>query len=159
MNWEAIGAIGEVVGALAVVITLLFLVTQMRSNTNAIRAQTVHDLAKSRSEYLLAGAGSHEIGGACSKAVEQGFDSLNTKEEFQLRNYVISAIYTYKNAYEQKELGTLTESEWEEYLLVFHTFVQGQTPSKEIWEKYNSVFPASFINAVGRRKSESAGDT
>ena len=36
MNWEAIGAIGELIGALAVVITLVFLVLQLRQNTRAV---------------------------------------------------------------------------------------------------------------------------
>ena len=36
MNWEAIGAIGEVVGAAAVVITLLVLVVQVRQNNRGL---------------------------------------------------------------------------------------------------------------------------
>ena len=32
MNWDAIGAIGEIVGALAVVVTLFYLATQIRQN-------------------------------------------------------------------------------------------------------------------------------
>jgi hypothetical protein len=32
MNWEAIGAIGEVGGAIAVVATLLYLAAQIRQN-------------------------------------------------------------------------------------------------------------------------------
>jgi hypothetical protein len=37
MNWEAIGALGEVVGAAAVVLTLVFLAIQLRQNTIATR--------------------------------------------------------------------------------------------------------------------------
>ena len=33
MNWEAIGAIGEILGALGVVITLAYLATQIQQNT------------------------------------------------------------------------------------------------------------------------------
>ncbi len=36
MSWEAIGAIGEVVGAAAVVVTLIFLLAQLRQNTRAL---------------------------------------------------------------------------------------------------------------------------
>ena len=41
MNWEAIGAIGEITGALAVLVTLAYLATQVRQNTKAIRASTL----------------------------------------------------------------------------------------------------------------------
>lgn len=36
MNWEAIGAIGEVVGAIAVVTTLIILLIQVRQNTRSM---------------------------------------------------------------------------------------------------------------------------
>ena len=38
MNWDAIGAIGEVGGAVAVVVTLIYLAVQLRQNTRAIRS-------------------------------------------------------------------------------------------------------------------------
>jgi hypothetical protein len=37
MNWDAIGAIGEVVGALGVVVTLAYLAIQIRQNTDSAR--------------------------------------------------------------------------------------------------------------------------
>ena len=37
MSWEALGAIGELVGAAAVLITLVYLARQMRQNTKAVR--------------------------------------------------------------------------------------------------------------------------
>lgn len=55
MNWEALGAIGEILGAAAVVVTLAYLAVQMRQNTRQLRIeshralysdyrQMVHDL-------------------------------------------------------------------------------------------------------------------
>ena len=38
MNWEAIGAVGEILGAIGVVLTLLYLSIQTRNNTNATNA-------------------------------------------------------------------------------------------------------------------------
>lgn len=38
MNWDAIGAIGEVIGALAVVLTLAYLAIQIRQNASSVRA-------------------------------------------------------------------------------------------------------------------------
>jgi hypothetical protein len=36
LNWDAIGAIGEIVGAAAVVVTLIYLTIQLRQNTTAV---------------------------------------------------------------------------------------------------------------------------
>ncbi len=40
MNWEAIGAVGEIVGAVAVVLTLVYLAVQLRQNTAAVSTST-----------------------------------------------------------------------------------------------------------------------
>jgi hypothetical protein len=37
MNWDAVGAIGEIVGAGAVVLTLIYLTVQLRQNTKAVQ--------------------------------------------------------------------------------------------------------------------------
>jgi hypothetical protein len=41
MNWEAIGAVGETVGALAVLVTLVYLAMQIRQNTKSVQAAAV----------------------------------------------------------------------------------------------------------------------
>ena len=46
MNWEAMGAIGEVVGAIAVVLTLAYLAIQVRQNSNALDQQNKVEKAK-----------------------------------------------------------------------------------------------------------------
>ena len=47
MSWEAIGALGEVVGAAAVVISLVYLAGQVRANTNAMKASASFDATHS----------------------------------------------------------------------------------------------------------------
>ena len=42
MNWDAIGAIGEILGATVVFITLRFLLRQLRQNTDGLRVQALN---------------------------------------------------------------------------------------------------------------------
>ena len=44
MNWDAIGAIGEVTGAVAVVVTLAVLIVQLRQSTAEVRANSIRTL-------------------------------------------------------------------------------------------------------------------
>ena len=53
MNWEAIGALAEVFGAVGVIITLVFLARQISHNTNAVRASTNHGLTQQRNDLNL----------------------------------------------------------------------------------------------------------
>ena len=47
MNWEAIGAVGELLGAIGVIVTLGYLAVQIRQNTRATGASTVHGINNS----------------------------------------------------------------------------------------------------------------
>jgi len=44
VNWEAISAIGQMVGALAVVISLIYLTREIRSNARSARVASLHDV-------------------------------------------------------------------------------------------------------------------
>ena len=54
MNWDAVGAIGDLVAGVAIVITLVFLAFQTRSNTAAIRAHAVQDLLLKSADIYIA---------------------------------------------------------------------------------------------------------
>ena len=45
MDWEAIGAVGEILGAIAVLVTLFYLASQIRQNTLTSRAAMHHQVA------------------------------------------------------------------------------------------------------------------
>ena len=44
MNWEAIGAVGEILGAIGVIITLGYLAIQIRQNTKVTKASTAQQM-------------------------------------------------------------------------------------------------------------------
>ena len=46
MNWDAIGAVGETLGAVAVLVTLVYLAIQVRSTRNAWQRQNERELLK-----------------------------------------------------------------------------------------------------------------
>lgn len=50
MNWEAVSAIGQVVGAIAVVVSIAYLAIQIRANTRAVRGQAGFEAAHSWAE-------------------------------------------------------------------------------------------------------------
>ena len=47
MNWDAIGAFGEILGAVAVLLTLLYLATQVRQTNVISRFDTTKDIIQS----------------------------------------------------------------------------------------------------------------
>ena len=45
MNWEAIGAVGEIIGAFAVVASLVYLAVQIRAQSRETRVSAMHDIS------------------------------------------------------------------------------------------------------------------
>ena len=52
MSWEAIGAIGETVGALAVVVSLVYLAMQIRNQNQEARAATMQQVLQSNADAI-----------------------------------------------------------------------------------------------------------
>jgi hypothetical protein len=61
MNWDAIGAAGEILGALAVVVSIGYLSIQIRSNTRATRASAGFDAMHSWADSNLWIAGLERV--------------------------------------------------------------------------------------------------
>jgi hypothetical protein len=66
MNCEAIGAISELVGAAAVVVTLLYLVKQINQNTESTEASGYQAWQSDSAAHWLAMANNRELGRAAS---------------------------------------------------------------------------------------------
>jgi hypothetical protein len=43
LNWDAIGAVGEILGAIAVITTLIYLAKQIRQNSQAVQISALRD--------------------------------------------------------------------------------------------------------------------
>ena len=52
VNWEAISAIGQIVGAIAVVISLIYLATEIRSNARATREASMRSLSDGFTRWI-----------------------------------------------------------------------------------------------------------
>jgi len=61
MTWDAVGAIADSVGAIGVIITLIYLAVQIRTNTKTTRLQSYNDLVARRSAWMSEVADSQEM--------------------------------------------------------------------------------------------------
>ena len=90
MNWEAIGAVGEVGGAIGVIVTLIYLATQIRQNTRTIRLTAYDSFQRSVSEAQRSIASDPEL----SRINRTGLDTPDEldaaeQERFRLLLYSV----------------------------------------------------------------------
>ncbi len=111
MNWEAIGAIGEIVGATAVVVTLVYLAIQIKSSTKVARSatrQAIADSAMAIGSDLIA---DKELANLFVKDLRG--DELGEADRLRLyaRSYV--GMRHWENIHYQYLSGMLAEDEWQ----------------------------------------------
>jgi len=86
MNWDAIGAIGEVFGALAVVISVVYLAVQVRKQIEESRLSATRDLHEHYQTLLASLTSDPTLTDLYGKGV-QDYDSLPNTERLRLSIY------------------------------------------------------------------------
>ena len=89
MNWEAIAAIGEVVGAVAVVVTLLFVARDIRQNSKSLAMAALRDTTAQWNQWSDMIASSSDLAHIVEKGNES-YSSLSGSEKLRYGAYVQS---------------------------------------------------------------------
>jgi hypothetical protein len=89
VDWDAIGAVGEVIGAAGVIFSLVYLATQIRSSSKQANADAIYNLQKGQSDVMEAFVSNPDLAKLLAK-VQRG-DTLEAHEEIQL-NFIIARV-------------------------------------------------------------------
>lgn len=112
MNWEAIGAAGELFGALAVVLTLGYLAAQVRQNSEGMKVAAKIDIEKSFGEYT----GLLVKDSALLKLQLKGMkgEELGEIEDAKFSLLMQKATRNFSSMYYQYQTQGLSEDQWYE---------------------------------------------
>ena len=87
MNWDAIGAAGEIVGALAVVVSVAYLAVQIGKQTTESRLTASRELSTLYLQCLRPLREDKELSSIYLKAV-QDYEALPREERFRVSIYI-----------------------------------------------------------------------
>ncbi len=119
MNWEAISAVGELVGAIAVVATLIYLAVQIRRGTSATQAASVQAAAALDHEFLMT-VGSDPITAQLWATYLSAPQTLPVDQAIQGHLLMASLLRRLENVRIQMQLGTLSEDGWQSRQSMFN---------------------------------------
>jgi hypothetical protein len=145
MNWDAIGAIGEIIGAFAVVVSLLYLAKQIRSQNSQAKLSALHEMSKELRE-ATAMFGTANISDIFVRA-NQDYDSLSEAESVQLIVTVTNLLRAWENAYLENRDGYLDENVWE---ALSREYIQpmGAASFRHVWSIRKQNYDPSFQKYV-----------
>ena len=111
MNWEAISAIGQIVGALAVVISLIYLATEVRSNARATREASTRSASDSFTRWIQQLSGHPHLRELYYRGI-QDLDSLEGADLVGFSVVMVEAFRRYEEVYYQRSEGQLGPRLW-----------------------------------------------
>ena len=120
MNWDAMGAIAEAAGAIGVIATLLYLATQIRSNTRSVRASSFQEVDRGIREVQVTLVQNPELFRIWNSGLVD-FDSLPREEKARFASVLYLNLRGFQNAEYQFEQGTLdqaTRADWLDQLRI-----------------------------------------
>jgi len=144
--WDAIGAIAELLGALGVFGSLLYLAVQIRQNTKALRGTTIDAVTThQRDELRWAG----ELTPTFEKA-DRDPDSMTSEEWGQVRAWITAAMTTRQNSYFQYRQGLLDEEIWKSNRQIIKRYFHMGPWVHKWWQnaQQNQVFSKEYIDTV-----------
>ncbi|MCP5347657.1 MAG: hypothetical protein R3F41_19080 [Gammaproteobacteria bacterium] len=112
MNWDAIGAIGEIVGAIGVIATLAYLAIQIRQNTKSLEIQSFENGVSEANSIRLKIAENNALTELylAGLADPKSLSDID-REKFRL---VISAVVDVLNVqFNKKDLNILNQDTWQ----------------------------------------------
>ena len=109
MNWEAIGAIGEVVGALGVIVTLLYLSIQIRQNSKMMKANAKQSISDASQQLIYQMANEAEI---MEKLLFINDGNVTPVERRKAWFLFRAMLRGYESQIYQHEVGLLDDAEW-----------------------------------------------
>ena len=104
MNWEAIGAIGEAVGAAGVICTLAYLAFQIRQNSESVRLNAGQTILLSLHEALQSASATPQQARVVILG-QSDFDSLAEDEKIQFLVWIFSWFRVLEQALRQVGLN------------------------------------------------------
>lgn len=138
MNWDALGAIAETVGAVGVVATLAYLAIQIRANTAALSAQARHSISELALQITMFRA---EHADEYAR-IASGGELSPADQQFQYWSHMQFMLHaeTYLHHF---QLGLMPEPQWLGYVRFISSYAR--TPSfAAFWAEAAPAFSEEF---------------
>ncbi len=149
---QDLGSLGEFVGALGVVISLIYLAQQMRQNTTSVRAASFNSMTENSLRLLEYAIRDGDFAGFLHRA-ESNPSTLSPNEMVRWNAYMTAVYRHFGNLVYQYRVGALDRQMWQSYRDTLKQHLS--TPSWRAWfEENRAMFSSSLVDLVDRIASE-----
>ena len=150
MTIQDFGAIGDLVGGVAVVITLVYLAVQIKQNTKIHASLIRQNFYDATQQQILHAVESPEFNALMNRSWTSD-EALSPAEQTQIWRHMQGVLIGYQGAFEQYKSGALPKADWDLVKLMLRTFwlFEGK-PKDDAWAamKHGRFFNDDFLEEV-----------
>lgn len=154
LSWEAAGAIGEILGAAAVVATLFYLARQVAHANSVARSAARQAISQMNVDSWAASIDPQVLSRAASK-VGAG-EELTREEAGNYERWILMRMRFVENAHYQYEEGLLDAGEWNGYATLIRFLVGAGSPAHDVWTRAAAAYSPRFVEEVERVRIQAA---
>ena len=145
---QDLGNLGEFVGAMGVVISLVYLAKQMQQNTTSVRAASFNSMVQNSMNLLQHAFIDSEFAAFLHRA-ESDPASLTPAETVRWNAYMTAVYRHFGNLVYQYRVGALDREMWKSYENTLEQHLR--VPSWRTWfEENKTIFSSSLVQQVER---------
>ena len=152
MTLSDLGNIGEFIGSVGVVISLIYVGLQIRQNTESARDLSAQALTTTISEANSLIATSDYL----AKIIQTGvtdLESLSENEQLRFNTFFFAAYNQFDFAYRRHSAGKLDDDSWKKMEFEIPTFLHLPGP-RTWWERDKERFSPQFVAFVEQKLAE-----
>lgn len=146
MNWTAIGAIGEILGAGGVIITLGYLARQVRQNTSATRLSTAQSIASAARDWNRPLLLDPDLAWTFQVGTEDP-TRLDEKEQARFIELCFSLLRMFEDAHYQYHSGALDPDVWKGYEALYAAYAKAPG-FQAYWKERKPTFRPEFQELI-----------
>ena len=155
MDTATLGVIAEVVGSVAIIVSLFYLASQIRQNTRSTRSATYQSIVS----HAATGAWEIIRNPDLTELLMRGATNvgdLKDGEQIRFSLLMSSWLRHYDNVYYHYRTGLVDRSQWEGFEFYLSTLVTAPG-TMDWWEKHSQAFSPEFRTLVAGLMSKGAG--
>jgi hypothetical protein len=146
MNWDAIGAIAELLGAVGVIATLAYLARQIRQNTSTVRSSAASSLAQANNSLLLMLAQDADVSRIWWTGLADPA-ALSESDLLRFNPMVAMQLNAAQQAHSQFLEGAITRRDWDAECDAI-LWLANQPGFVAYWETWASMTNSEFKQVV-----------
>ena len=143
MTLEQYAYFGEIIAAVAVVASLIYVARQLGQNTAMMRVNAARERVQRDTELSSAISGSQEFAELWAKGASN-FENLDEIERLRLIFFERGAIIHWHNMFALRKKNLLPDADWNELLWIIQNLVGSREAVQEAWNVFKDSFDEPF---------------